>query len=301
MAALADCRRRGEDPAGATVYVTLAPCTRSGRQPPCTDALIAARVAQVIAGIADPHQDDAGAVLGAAGIGYTVLDDPLARHLHGGFLSRIRLGRPRLTGKWAMTLDGCIAAVGGDSGWISDPLALARSRRRRRAFDGILVGAGTARHDDPELLTPRGRRPDGSGPLRLVLTRTAAPLSGRLAQGSVPALTVGPHGALRSIDDSAIAIAAALGAHGLNEVLVEGGAQIHAAFLAAGLYDRLEVYLAGRTLGGGVSPAGQRGVPTIAGGTGWALEEPPIMLGDTCLLRWCRTSGLSAGGLPSTP
>ncbi len=289
VAALADCRRRGEDPIGATVYVTLAPCTRQGRQPPCTDALRAARVAQVVAGLADPHQDDAGTILAAAGIGYTVLNDPAAVHLHGGFVTRTRLGRPRLTGKWAMTLDGCIATDGGASAWISHPLALARSRRRRRAYDGILVGRGTAQQDDPALLTPRGRRPDGSGPQRLLLTRGAAPVAGRLAQGAVPALTIGPHGALRSADDSAPAIAAALGAHGLNDVLVEGGAQVHAAFLAAGLYDRLEVYLAGRTLGGGLGPAGLRGAPTIAAGAGWTLEEPPIMLGDTCVMHWCRS------------
>nr|MBA3686718.1 riboflavin biosynthesis protein RibD [Planctomycetota bacterium] len=118
VAAIADCRARGGDPAGATAYVTLAPCTRQGRQPPCVTALREARVARVVAAIADPVQDDARRLLAEAGIAYDVgCMRASAAALHGGFLSRVLDGRPRLTGKWAMTLDGAIAAAGGDAQW----------------------------------------------------------------------------------------------------------------------------------------------------------------------------------------
>jgi len=299
--ALANCRVRGHDPRGATVYVTLAPCTRQGRQPPCVDALRAAGVARVVAALVDANQDDPAAILAASGIAYDLVELPEAEHLHGGFRLRIDAKRPRFTGKWAMTLDGCIAAAGGDSRWISSPEALALARRRRRGFDAILVGAGTARSDDPHLLAvPRRERT----PLRIVLSqRGRLDPQGRMASGARTAPVLVVHGpladrdrlaalgeqgvALLAVDDAhdARAVGAALGRHGLNDVLVEGGAAVHGAWLRAGLYDRVEIYLAARSLGGGVGAASGSGVSTVANGAAWEHEEPPRMLGDTVLLR----------------
>lgn len=311
-AALADCRARGHDPAGATAYVTLAPCTRHGRQPPCVDALRAARVARVVAAIADPMQDDPSPLLAAAGIACTVgVEEAAARHLHGGFLARLATGMPRFTGKWAMTLDGSIAAAGGDSRWISSPEALALSRRRRSAFDAILVGMGTARRDDPTLAASRPRRHGGSaGPLRVVVgARADLDPGSRLVAGApdqpVLAICAEPPSAaiasrlgaagveLAPLPDphDALAVARELGRRGLNEVLVEGGAHVHAAFLGAGLYARLEIYVAATTLGGGVPAAAGPGVPRIADGQRWEPEEPPRVLGTTTLLRLRRLAG----------
>ena len=310
-AAIADCRARGHDPAGATAYVTLAPCTRHGRQPPCVDALRAARVARVVAAIADPVQDDAGAALAAAGIAYAVgVEADRARHLHGGFLARLASGMPRITGKWAMTLDGSIATAGGDSRWISSPAALALSRRRRRAFDAIVVGMGTARRDDPTLAATRPRLHGVvNGPLRVVVGARgdldpgaklvasareqpvlvvcaeppSAAISRRLGAAGVElAPLADPHDAL--------AVARELGRRGLNEVLIEGGAHLHAAFLGAGLYTRLEIYLGATTLGGGLPVAAGLGAALIADGQRWEPEEPPRLLGSTTLLRLRRLS-----------
>lgn len=306
--ALEDCRARGNDPAGATVYVTLAPCTRHGRQPPCVEALIGAKVGMVIAAADDPHQDDPWLWFEKAGIAYSVgfLREE-AEHVHGGFLMRMRQGRPRFTGKWAITLDGSIAAVTGDSKWISSLEALALSRRRRRAYDAILIGAGTAQRDDPRLAA-NGARLHGAdrGPIRVVVDRDAdlsfgsqlvrtakaQPLLVACAEPSVDLIeglsAVGV--ALLPLKDphDVEQLATGLGDLGINEVLVEGGATLHGAYLRAGLYDRLEVYLGARTLGGGMPPAVGQGVGTLAEAPQWELEEPPRVLGDTVLLRWRR-------------
>lgn len=299
--ALRDAARRGESARRATAYVTLAPCTRQGRQPPCVDALVAAGVARVVAAIDDPNQDDARVRFAAAGIAYEVgCERALAEHVHGGFLARIRLGRPRLTGKWAMTLDGSIAAAGGDAKWISSPEALAWSRRRRRAFDAIVVGAGTAARDNPSLFAVPAR---GRGPVRVVLSATARLDDGNLVATAALTPTWLVHSAdaePRAVAElagrgvrpiavpdahDAVAVAQALGREGLNEVLVEGGAAVHGGFLRAGLYDRLEVYLAATTLGGGVPVAAGDGASAIAAGARWDHECAPRLVGGTLSLR----------------
>lgn len=306
--ALADCRARGFDPAGSTVYVTLAPCTRHGRQPPCVEALINAKVGLVVAAADDPHQDDPWLWFEKAGIAYSVgfMRDQ-AEHLHGGFLTRMRQGRPRFTGKWAMSIDGAIAASGGDSKWISSLEALALSRRRRRAFDAILIGSGTAIHDDPRLAANAARlHGSDRGPVRIVVGRRMAlpehsqllrsakvqplllactePGSERSAAWSAAGAAIMPLSDPHDVEQ----IAVGLGDLGLNDVLVEGGATVHGAYLRARLYDRLEVYVGARTLGGGVPPVTGLGVSSIAEADQWQLEAPPRMLGDTVLLRWRR-------------
>ncbi|MFM2090411.1 MAG: 5-amino-6-(5-phosphoribosylamino)uracil reductase [Planctomycetota bacterium] len=290
-AALADAAARGNDPAGATAYVTLAPCTRHGRQPPCVEALVRARVARVVAGIPDPHQDEAGRHLAAAGIAYEVAGDPACAALHGGFLVRVRHGRPRFTGKWAMTMDGRIAGPDGRPLAISDGPARDLARRRRRAFDGILVGAGTLRTDDPRLDTPRPRMHGGDpGPLRIVLAG-GAPLPATARAWTGPALVVhdrdpGPlPPTVRRLPVADVrdlsAVAAALGALGLNEVLVEGGAAIHGAFLAAGLYDRIESWTGPGTLGAGIPVAAGAPAPRS-----WRPEGAPRLVGGVVAMRW---------------
>lgn len=278
-AALAACA----DAAGATVYVTLAPCTRHGRQPPCVEALIRARVARVVAAIPDPAQDDPGPRLCAAGIAYeTGCLAAAARHLHGGFLMRVQQGRPRATGKWARSPDGYLAAAPGERTPISGPVAYALMRRRRRAFDAVLVGAGTVLADDPWLTAPRPRRHgDAWGPLRLVVSRRAR---AALRAAEAPWLPIHAPGAGDGIavndPHDPAQVLAALGRLGINELLVEGGALVHQAWLP--FYDRLEVYIGPRALGGGL-PA-----PPDPSPPAWEREEPPLILGDTRCERWRR-------------
>lgn len=296
--ALHDCRTRGGDPRGATAYVTLAPCTRQGRTGPCVQALVAAGVARVVAAVSDPVQDDPGPLLLAAGIGYaTGCEDALARFLHGGFLSRVVRSRPRVTGKWAMSLDGCLAAGSGHSAWISSGPARALSRRRRRLYDAILVGAGTAAADDPELLAAQA----GRDPVRIVVSAGAQLRNdGRLLRSIARAplwLVHGPDADAVRMHELAQAgvrllrcaaphdpqvVLTLLGQEGINDLLVEGGAQVHGAWLRAGVYDRLECWQGGVSLGGGLPVAQGPGVDRIDAGRRWRLETAPRVL-DECV------------------
>jgi diaminohydroxyphosphoribosylaminopyrimidine deaminase/5-amino-6-(5-phosphoribosylamino)uracil reductase len=205
-----------------------------------------------------------------------------------------------------MTLDGCIATASRDSAWISSLPALAFSRRRRRLFDAIMVGAGTAHHDDPSLLSALvGERT----PTRIVVSANAelpehSMLVATRPQAAVlvvhgPGAAAGNLGALRShgIDLLEVGdphdpaqVARSLGASGFNEVLVEGGAQIHGAFLRAGLYDRLELYLGAATIGGGLGVCSGAGVQMMRDAQHWHAEDPPRVLGDTVCLRLRRPS-----------
>ena len=307
-AALADALGRGQVVAGATAYVTLAPCTTRSTTgcTACAEALITAGIARVVVAVEDPHQPASRERFTAAGIAWqSGIQAEAARHLHGGFLQRMTAKRPRFTGKWAMTLDGCLATGTGHSGWISHPEALALSRRRRRAFDAILIGGGTARADDPSLLAAQPRRRQGTGtPLRVVVARDPAlsedaRLLTTLDQAPLllvhdPATDVtGPKAwgaeslAMEDLHDLT-RLGRTLGGWGLNDVLVEGGAQVHAAFLAAGLYDRLEIYHGAVSLGGGLPVAAGPGVGHMADGTRWQPEGPPRLLGSTILSRWQR-------------
>jgi diaminohydroxyphosphoribosylaminopyrimidine deaminase/5-amino-6-(5-phosphoribosylamino)uracil reductase len=265
--------------------------------------------------MSDPNQDDPAIYFAQAGIAYEEgCGRVAAMQLHGGFLSRVGHGRPRITGKWAMTLDGQLATHTGDSGWISSDEALIFSRRRRRAFDAIMIGAGTAIADDPRLLsTTVGERT----PVRVIISARATLSSNSVLIATRPAATVlmvhdqsasEQHCAhLRAIGVELLSVAnahdplqvaMALGSYGLNEVLVEGGAQIHGAFLRAGLYDRLEVYVGGLTVGGGTSVAAGRGVDLMSAATTWEQEVAPVVLGSTVCLRLRRPPVLGVGEEP---
>ncbi len=159
--ALGDCRRRGHDPRGATVYCTLEPCCHHGKQPPCTDALIESGVARVVFARTDPGRASGGgaAVLRKAGIRAELsLASPLATHLSDPFVHRVRTGKPWVFAKWAQTLDGRIATRTGESQWITGPLMRRRVHRLRSRADAVLVGAGTVIADDPSLTARDVRR-----------------------------------------------------------------------------------------------------------------------------------------------
>ena len=307
-AAVRHAHTAGHDLRGATAYVTLAPCTTRSHAgcTACSAVLRQAGIARVVIALTDPQQPASIAELEAAGV---VVDNgieaDLARRIHGGFLTRAVAKRPRFTGKWAMTLDGCLAAHTGASGWISSPEALALSRRRRRAFDAILIGHGTARADDPQLLAVKPRQRAGAAtPLRIVLAADGqlAPESRLLSTlDQAPLLVV--HGAAADASEvrawgaeaqgladphDVQQLALMLGGWGLHDVLVEGGATLHGAFLRAGLYDRLELYQGATTLGGGLPIARGEGAPAIPDGQHWQPEMPPRLLGSTILSRWQR-------------
>ncbi len=301
----------GDAANGATAYVTLEPCAHHGKTPPCADALVEAGVERVVVAHLDPDPRVSGRGierLRSAGIDVTVgLLEAEARRLQDGFLRRVAEGRPRLTLKLAMTLDGRIATASGESRWITGPEARRRVHAERARSDAVLVGAGTARADDPDL-TVRGLGIDRH-PVRVVASRhLRLPRDGKLFQTArdVPVWLL--HGGADADDLAAWESAGArlfqvpslashldlseafqmLGTAGLTRVYCEGGGTLAAALLASDLVDELQVFTAGKPIGA----EGQPGVGAL--GLSHLAEAPRFdllgleRLGPDVLHRWIR-------------
>jgi diaminohydroxyphosphoribosylaminopyrimidine deaminase/5-amino-6-(5-phosphoribosylamino)uracil reductase len=252
---------------GATFYVTLEPCDHTGRTGPCTKALIAAGARRVVYATRDPNPKVDGrgrARLRRAGI---AVEEGLlgeeARALNRGYAKWITTGRPWVTLKAAVSLDGRIATRAGDSKWITGGPARRLAHQLRAAHDAILVGAGTVRADDPQL-TVRGVR--GRDPQRVILDgrlRTAP--RARAVPGAWVLTGAAGGAALRDRGATVIrlgtrahlapaAILRELGRREISSVLIEGGGVVHGAFLRAGLVDEVAVFVAPVLIGGdGVS------------------------------------------------
>ncbi len=292
----------------ATMYVTLEPCAHHGRTPPCTAALIAAGVAEVVYAVGDPNSRVNGkghAQLEAAGI--TVrrgLCENEGRELNRPFFKHVTSGRPFVTAKFAMSLDGKIATRTGDSYWITGQAARRCGHELRNVSDAILIGAGTAISDDPQLTT-RLNRPDDRHPLRIVAdSRGRVPLSARLfapdlAGKTVLATTAAADPshcaklAARGVDvwtlpaDMAghVSLAALLNEIGRREMLtlmVEGGSALLGAFFAQQLVDRVWAFVAPLIIGGGHAPGpvGEPGVEKLAQALRLGWIETEMLDGD---------------------
>lgn len=224
----------GAQAAGATLYTTLEPCAHpSPRGPTCSDLIVAASIGRVVSALVDPDERTSGQGierLRAAGIGITHGPGAAAaRTSMAGFLTRLTRGRPHITLKLATSLDGQIALADGTSKWITGPQARAHGHLERARHEAILVGRGTVAADSPTLDVRLAGLEDRS-PRRLVLTSTAVAAPG--------------WDTLHRPADVALL-------DGVNDVLVEGGAQTAAAFLAEDLVDRLILYRAPILIGGG--------------------------------------------------
>lgn len=259
---------------GATTYVTLEPCAHHGRTPPCADALLAAGVTRVVSAMEDPDPRVKGqghARLRAAGIAVEIGEGAAeAADINAGFLRRISDGRPLFHLKLATSLDGAIATAKGESKWITGPAARAAGQRLRATHDAVLVGINTVALDDPELtcrlpgllryspvrvvLDSHARLPlesklvatAGKPPVWLICTQVDRDRELRLADKGVKVIRVNA-----AVDGRVDVVAAAksLGELGLTRVLIEGGGQVAAAFLKAGLIDRITHYRAGLVMG----------------------------------------------------
>jgi diaminohydroxyphosphoribosylaminopyrimidine deaminase/5-amino-6-(5-phosphoribosylamino)uracil reductase len=263
VAAITAARAAGADPAGATAYVTLEPCGHHGRTPPCVDALLAAGVARVVVGVGDPDPKVAGrgiAALRAAGVVVDVADDAACAASLAPYLHHRRTGRPLVLAKAAASLDGRTAAADGTSRWITGEAARLDVHRLRAQSQAILVGSGTALADRPALTV---RRPAGAAvpdrpPIRVVLDRRGrVPEDGPLFDDAAPTwhVTGDGRGLPELLDD--------LGVAGVLQLLVEGGAAVHGAFLTARLVQRFTLYVAPVWLG----PAGRPVVDAAGPGT----------------------------------
>lgn len=247
--------------AGATAVVTLEPCAHHGRTGPCTEALISAGISRVIVARRDPNPQAAGGIdrLRAAGIEVeTEVPAELAAAaiaLNRGWEHGLRHGRPLVTAKLALTLDGRVAAADGTSRWITGEAARAEVHRLRTDCDVVLIGAGTARIDRPSLTA---RRPDGSltprQPLRAV--------QGTGSDPELPTIEGAGEAVQLRTRDPAEALAE-LFTRGRRHVLLEGGPTLLAAYLRARLVDELIVHLAPTLLGAGPAAVTDLGIATI--------------------------------------
>jgi diaminohydroxyphosphoribosylaminopyrimidine deaminase/5-amino-6-(5-phosphoribosylamino)uracil reductase len=242
-AALAEARKRAT---GATVYVTLEPCAHaSERGPACTDLLLEAKPARVVVGLKDPDVRTAGKGirrLRRAGIEVTLgVERDLAKRSLSGWLTRLELGRPRITLKLALSIDGKIALASGESKWITGEDARRHVHLERAHSDMILVGRGTLLADEPRLDV---RLPglEERSPRRALLTR-GDPVTGWETLGN-------PRDVYRL--------------HDVNDLLVEGGSATATAFLAEDLVDRILIYRAPIIVGEGKSSFGYVGLDAIA-------------------------------------
>ncbi|GMA17355.1 bifunctional diaminohydroxyphosphoribosylaminopyrimidine deaminase/5-amino-6-(5-phosphoribosylamino)uracil reductase RibD [Deinococcus metallilatus] len=263
-------REAGEQARGAAAYVTLEPCGHFGRTPPCADALIGAGVARVVVAALDPDPRVSGAGvrrLRAAGLDVTlgVLEDE-ATAQQAGFRSLVARGRPWVVAKYAMTLDGKIAALRADGtpegrGAVTGEQARERVMRWRDEQDAIAVGSGTLLADDPALTT-RGV-PGGRDPRPVVFDRRArTPLTARVWRpGAV--LVTSPSADARAHAAAGVQVLRAatlpealrgLGRLEISSLLLEGGSGLLGAFLAAGLVDEVRALIAPRLLGAGLPP-----------------------------------------------
>ena len=275
-------RDAGEATRGATAHVTLEPCCHVGKTPPCTGALLKAGIVRVIIGTVDPFPKvDGGGVATLRGAGIEVEIGCLeteCQDLIAPFAHRVRTGLPWVRAKWAMSLDGRIATRTGSSQWITGPEARHDVHATRAACDGILVGMGTVRSDDPILTA----RPDGDRPNRtlhrMVLCRRSTPSpNSRLVQSidQGPIIVVaGPDvdaDALKSLQKEGVQVERATddlarhavriaGRIGMTHLIVEGGSRVLGSFADAALIQQCDVYVGGKIIGGEGSPGPVGGV-----------------------------------------
>ena len=265
----------GDAARGADLYVTLEPCDHQGATPPCTEAIIEAGIARVFVSVRDPNPVARGGVerLRAAGIEVELgMGAAAATEMYQGFFKWAGYKRPYVTAKWAMTRDGKIAASGGIPLQISGTESSRRVHELRRRADAILVGSGTALADDP-ILTCRLDGYTGHQPLRVVLDRRLRlPPTARMLGNDVPGetlVTTGPEvpagraAALRAAgaevwlmleqrEAQLPALLDELGRRGVLNLLVEGGGEVLKSFVAAGLVDRVEAFVAPFDIGEGL-------------------------------------------------
>lgn len=257
----------GDRARGATMYVNLEPCAHTGRTPPCVDAIIAAGISRVVIATRDPNPVAAGGAerLRSAGVEVDIgVMESEARELNAPFFQSAAGGRPWITLKLAMSLDGAIASATRKRGWMTNDESAREVHRMRANTDAIAVGILTAIADDPRL-TARTTPPPRMTPLRVIFDRSARLPAGSTLAGTareVPTLLVTAPGVtlpfeledcgIESIQAADVSEAVAmLKERGIKSILVEGGAGLGASFIASHLVDRLVIFRAPIVLGEG--------------------------------------------------
>ena len=293
-------RSANADLTGATCYVTLEPCSHYGKTPPCVQAILQTGISRVVAAMRDPNPAVNGRgiqILHEAGLTVTehVLEEE-ARRLNAPYLTLLEKNRPWIHAKWAMTLDGRLAAKTGDSRWISSSESRKIVHQLRSRMDAIVIGVGTAIHDDP-MLTVRLDESDRCGnkhPYRVVLDA-----SGNLSPDSqlvrtareVPVLVVTESEKCRQLEQCGCEILRLprgenflrsllehFASRRWTHVLVEGGRKVFGAFFDAGCIDEVHTFIAPKLIGGesAISVIGGEGLETMS--LAEQLESPEIKI-----------------------
>ena len=304
--ALASCT---EDPAGATMYVTLEPCCHYGKRPPCTDAIIAAGISRVVAASGDPNPLVSGkglSILREHGIEVSCgLMEKEMRMLNRVFFKYITDGKPWISMKAAMTADGHIAAVTGDSKWVTSEQSRHAAHVLRGRHMGIMAGSGTVRADNPMLNCRITLPAEGRSPVRIILdSRASIPVDSNIVRTAGQYRTILVHtsragtaslGMLRGLGVETLLCAEdakgrpdvavlcdTLGRMGIDSVLVEGGAETAWSFINAGLVDEYYVFMAPKIVGGGAGVSGCAVAKGPVGGEGvWSMGQAvPMAFAD---------------------
>lgn len=277
----------GDRARGGTIYVNLEPCTHLHRTPSCAEAVILAGISRVVVSMPDPDDRVSGAgiaKLEAAGIKTVVgVHEERARRLNEFYVKHRLAGRPFVSAKFAMSLDGKIATRTGESRWITGEESRLHGHRLRHIHDAILVGVGTVIADDPEL-SARLDGEEARQPLRVVLdSQLRTRVSARVVGSNTLIATTrrGRVGAAEILQlpptaDGRVPLApllVELGKRGILSLLVEGGSEVHGSFLAEGLVDKIHVYVAPRLIGG-------RDAPGAIGGSGVERLVEAVQLRD---------------------
>jgi diaminohydroxyphosphoribosylaminopyrimidine deaminase/5-amino-6-(5-phosphoribosylamino)uracil reductase len=287
----------GDATRGGTAVVTLEPCAHRGRTGPCADALIEAGVARVVYAVPDPNPPASGGRDRLLAAGVDVVPEVLrdeAEHGNRMWLTATRTGLPFVTWKFGASLDGRVAAADGSSRWITGPLAREDAHRLRATHDAVLVGGGTLRADDPHLGLRHGVR--GCPPLRVVLDSAGRITpDARVLDDTAPTLVAVSDPAPSTVADGVAetvrlpssrgradirALLTELHRRGVRSVLLEGGPELAASFVAEGLVNQVIAYTAPVLLGGGRPLLGDIDAGTVSDAVRLHVEEVDLLGAD---------------------
>jgi diaminohydroxyphosphoribosylaminopyrimidine deaminase/5-amino-6-(5-phosphoribosylamino)uracil reductase len=278
--ALTGLSDKGISAAGLTAVVTLEPCAHTGKTGPCAKALIDAGIARVVFSVSDPGVGSGGGadILSSAGVEVVSgVEEVAGRELIERWLLFATQGRPWITIKWAMSLDGRAAAADGTSQWITGPETRQRVHLDRSRHDAIVVGTGTVLADDPTLTA---RNDNGS----LMDHQPHAVVVGQRAVPETALIRTHPGGFTHHQSHHLGQLMDALFSKGIRSVYVEGGPTLASAFLAQGLYDELHISLGPMLLGGGKLALTDLGVSTMAEALPLDIHDVLRFEGDVFLI-----------------
>ena len=275
-----------EIPAGAILYVSLEPCSHHGKTPPCVDAIINSGIKKVVYAVNDPNPAAAGGAdrLRAAGIEVeSGIGEVQARLENRAWLTKMELGRPRITWKIASTMDGKVAASDGSSKWITGELARTDVAHMRSQFDAIITSTATVIADDP-LMTSKGF---GKNPVRIVMGRTEINAGAQIMDSSAETIFIKS----QNFKD----LIALANERGFNQVLIESGPTFGTALLREDLIDEIVLFQAPTLFGSGKPAIGDLGITHISGRLDFEISDVE-MIGSDLKITLIKSDNGTEGG-----